>query len=82
MENKKEVQKGSIVSVKENVLDKNGKVIPKGFMQVTSIRGGKVNLGGIMNGVIYHKGIPIENVYENSKEWWDRYSQSEAYMSM
>jgi hypothetical protein len=82
MKKEKEIQKGSIVSVKENVLDKNGKVIPKGFMQVTSIRGGKVNLGGIMNGKIYHKGIPIECVYESSAEWWDRYSKSESYMSM
>ena len=65
-----EIQKGSIVKF-EN-----------GNYRVTSLRGGKVNLGSIFGKSIYHKGIPVENVYENEKEWSRKWSQSETYMCM
>ena len=69
-ETKVEIQKGSIVSF-EN-----------GNYRVTSLRGGKVNLGSIFGKSIYHKGVPVECVFENSGEWYDKWSRSETYMCM
>lgn len=69
-ETQTEIQKGSIVSF-EN-----------GNYRVTSLRGGKVNLGSIFGKAIYHKGVPIECVFENSSEWYDGWSRSETYMCM
>jgi len=65
-----EIQKGSIVKF-EN-----------GNYRVTSLRGGKVNLGSIFGKTIYHKGVPVENVTENEKEWSKKWTQSETYMCM
>lgn len=70
MEKTIEIKKGSIVSF-EN-----------GNYRVTSVRGGKVNLGSIFGKYIYHKGIPIEDVFENGEEWYKKWSQSESYMCM
>jgi hypothetical protein len=65
-----EIQKGSIVKF-EN-----------GNYRVTSLRGGKVNLGSIFGKTIYYKGIPIENITENEGEWYKKWTQSESYMCM
>jgi hypothetical protein len=65
-----EIQKGSIVKF-EN-----------GNYRVTSLRGGKVNLGSIFGKHIYHKGILVEDVNEDSAAWYERWSQSETYMCM
>jgi hypothetical protein len=65
-----EIKKGSIVKFED------------GNYRVTSLRGGKVNLGSIFGKSIYHKGIPVEYVSENSSEWYDKWSQSETYMCM
>ena len=70
MENK--IEKGAIVSLKNE----------SGFYRVTSCRGGKVNLGSIFGKTIYHKGIPIENVYENAVAWHEKWVQSETYQCM
>lgn len=67
---KNEIKTGSIVKF-EN-----------GNYRVTSLRGGKVNLGSIFGKTIYHKGVPVENVYENEKEWSKKWTQSESYMCM
>jgi len=63
---------GTIVSLKNE----------SGFYRVTSCRGGKVNLGSIFGKTIYHKGIPVENVYENAAAWHERWTQSETYKCM
>jgi hypothetical protein len=68
----KEIKIGSIVSIKGE----------SGYYKVTSYRGGKVNLGSIFGRSIYHKGVLIENVYENGDAFYDRWSQSETYMCM
>ena len=65
-----EIRKGSIVKF-EN-----------GNYRVTSLRGGKVNLGSIFGKHIYHKGIPVECVNENSAAWYEHWSQSETYQCM
>jgi hypothetical protein len=65
-----EIKKGSIVKF-EN-----------GNYRVTSLRGGKVNLGSIFGKHIYHKGIPVEHVSENEDAWYKQWSQSETYMCM
>ena len=70
---KNEIKTGSIVSIK------NGYGM---YYRVTSYRGGKVNLGSIFGKTIYHKGIPIENVTENEKEWSKKWTQSESYWCM
>ena len=67
-----EIKTGSIVSLKNE----------KGYYRVTSYRGGKVNLGSVFGKTIYHKGVPVENVYENENEWYTKWSQSESYMCM
>ena len=65
-----EIKKGSIVKF-EN-----------GNYRVTSLRGGKVNLGSIFGKHIYHKGIPVEQVSGNEDAWYKQWSQSETYMCM
>ena len=67
-----EIKAGSIVSLKNE----------KGYYRVTSYRGGKVNLGSVFGKTIYHKGVPVENVYENGSEWSKKWTQSETYMCM
>jgi hypothetical protein len=67
-----EIKVGSIVSIKGE----------SGYYKVTSYRGGKVNLGSIFGRSIYHKGVSVENVYENGDAFYDRWSQSETYMCM
>jgi hypothetical protein len=68
----KEIKVGSIVSIKGE----------PGYYKVTSYRGGKVNLGAIFGKSIYHKGIFVEDVYENGDQWYNRWTQSETYMCM
>jgi len=70
MEKRTEIKKGSIVSF-EN-----------GNYRVTSVKGGKVNLGSIFGKYIYYKGIPIEDMFENEEQWYKKWSQSESYMCM
>ena len=53
-----------------------------GYYKVTSYRGGKVNLGSVIGRCIYHKGILVENVYENGEAFYDNWSKSESYMCM
>jgi len=65
-----EVQKGSIVRFED------------GNYRVTSLRGGKVNLGSIFGSKIYHKGIPVEYVVEYGVEFYESWSKSETYMCM
>jgi len=65
-----EIKKGSIVRFEE------------GNYRVTSLRGGKVNLGSIFGSKIYHKGIPVEYVVEYGAEFYESWSKSEIYMCM
>ena len=66
-----EIKAGSIV------------LFENGNYRVTSLRGGKVNLGPIFGRKhIYHKGIPVECVVENEEAWYKKWSQSETYMCM
>jgi hypothetical protein len=64
------IKKGSIVRFEE------------GNYRVTSLRGGKVNLGSIFGSRIYHKGIPVEYVVEYGAEFYESCSKSETYMCM
>lgn len=54
----------------------------RGNYRVTSIRGGKANLGSIFGKHIYHKGVPVENLKECEKEWYAAWQQSETYQCM
>ena len=74
----KEVKKGSIVTFKDSAGD--GK--DAGHYRVTSLRGGKVNLGSVFGRSIYFKGIPLEEVYEDEAAWYENWSRSESYMCM
>ena len=65
-----EIKVGSIVKFEE------------GNYRVTSLRGGKVNLGSIFGRKIYHKGIPVEYVVEYGVEFYESWSKSETYMCM
>ena len=67
-----EIKVGLIVSIKDE----------SGYYKVTSFRGGKVNLGSVFGRSIYHKGVPVENVYENGDAFYDNWSKSETYMCM
>jgi beta-galactosidase/beta-glucuronidase len=53
-----------------------------GHYRVTSVRGGKANLGAIFGKGIYHKGVSVHDMFENEKEWYKKWSQSETYMCM
>ena len=65
-----EIKVGSIVRFEE------------GNYRVTSLRGGKVNLGSIFGHKIYHKGIPVEYVVEYGAKFYESWSKSETYMCM
>ena len=67
---------GAIVKIKE------GKT-PQGYYRVTSVRGGKANLGAIFGRRhIYHKGVPVETLQECEREWYDNWQKSESYQCM
>ncbi len=72
MEKQKPIKVGSIVKAK-NI---------EGYFKITSIRGGKANLGAIFGNKIYHKGISIYDITESEKEWYSKWQNSESYMSM
>ena len=66
------INKGSIVKYND------------GYVRVTAYfpKSKKVNLGGIFNGKIYHKGVPTYKVEEAYEEWYEKWSQSETYRCM
>ena len=72
------IQKGSIVAVKG--VDKNSDL--SGYYRVTSVRGGKANLGAIFGKHIYHKGIAVSSLIECEKEWYSQWSKSDTYACM
>jgi hypothetical protein len=74
----KEVKVGSIVLFKDSA--NNGK--DSGHYKVTSLRGGKVNLGSVFGKSIYFKGILLEEVVEDEESWYEGWSKSESYMCM
>jgi hypothetical protein len=73
------IEVGQVVAFK----DTKGDCEKNGYYKVTSIRGGKVNLGSIFGRSIYYKGIPVDEVYE-CQDKWNCYcrSQTESYMCM
>jgi hypothetical protein len=64
------IVKGSIVRYKD------------GWVKVTRLTSKTVNLGAIFGGKIYHKGIPLSEVYEDEAEWYNHWTQSETYKCM
>ena len=73
-----EVEVGKVVAFKDTKGDRD----KGGYYRVTSLRGGKVNLGSVFGKGIYYKGIPVDEVYECEAEWYAKWSQSETYMCM
>ena len=57
---KNEIKVGSIVSIKNGLGN---------YFRVISYRGSKVNLSSPFGKTIWHKGVPVENIYENEEEW-------------
>jgi hypothetical protein len=53
-----------------------------GHYRVTSVRGGKANLGAIFGKGIYHKGVSVHDMFEDENEWYKQWSKSEIYMCM
>lgn len=76
----------------KQLTDKNGNIIRKGSVvcfqgghqRVQSICVGKqtVNLTGVYAGRIYHKGVSIDDIYEDGDAQWEAFTQSETYMCM
>jgi len=66
----KEITKGSVVKYKD------------GYVRVTAKFKNTVNLGGIFNGKLYHKGIPLSEVVEAHDEWYEGWTKSESYQCM
>ena len=78
-ENKEiEVIAGMVVAFKDIKGDRN----KGGYYKVTSLRGGKVNLGSVFGRSIYYKGIPVDEVYECQDKWYAAWSQTEYYRCM
>jgi len=65
-----EIIKGSVVRYKD------------GYVRVTAKFKNTVNLGGIFNGKLYHKGVPLSEVVEARDEWYEAWTQSETYQCM
>ena len=57
-----------------------------GFYRVSADKGYGayrwVNLKSIFSGKMAHKSIPHNEVIEAQEEWFNKWSQSETYMSM
>lgn len=68
---KRFIQKGDVVAYKE-----------EGYCKVTAVFKKTVNLGGIFNGKIYHKGVPLSEVREAHDEWYAKWQNSESYRCM
>ena len=73
-----EVIAGMVVAFKDIKGDRD----KGGYYRVTSLRGGKVNLGPVFGKGIYYKGIPVNEVYECEAKWYAAWSQTESYMCM
>jgi len=41
-----------------------------------------VNLASIFGSSIYHKRVPYSQITEAQNEWYNKWTQSETYMSM
>jgi hypothetical protein len=67
-----ELRKGTIVRYKN------------GWVRVTAVFEGSqtVNLGGIFNGRIYHKGVSASEVFKDEEAWHEKWTQSETYKCM
>ena len=69
-----EVSIGSIVKYQE------------GYYRVSADKGYGakrwVNLRSIFGSTVYHKRVPHNEVIEAQEEWFNKWSQSETYMSM
>ena len=66
----REIVKGSVVRYKD------------GYVRVTAKFKNTVNLGGIFNGKLYHKGVPLSEVEEAHEEWYEGWTKSETYQCM
>lgn len=64
------IEKGSVVKYKD------------GWCRVTAKFKNTVNLGGIFNEKLYHKGVPLSEVFEDHDAWYEQWTQSETYKSM
>jgi translation elongation factor P/translation initiation factor 5A len=66
------IKKGSVVRYKD------------GHCRVTAIfkSSQTANLGGIFNGVVYHKRVPLSEMVEDEANWYKSWEQSETYQSM
>ena len=53
-----------------------------GFYRITRETKNTVNLGAVFGNHVYHKGIQKSEVTEAHDEWYQRWTQSETYMSM
>ena len=74
----KEIEVGQVVAFKDTKGDRE----KNGYYKITSIRGGKVNLGSVFGRSIYYKGIPVDEVYECHDEWYAKWTRTESYMCM
>lgn len=55
----------------------------QGYYRVTSVRGGKANLGAIFGRRhIYHKGVPVETLQECEREFYAEWQKSDTYQCM
>jgi hypothetical protein len=53
------------------------------YYRVTSVRGGKANLGAIFGRRhIYLKGVPVETLQECENEWYSEWQKSDTYQCM
>ena len=78
MKNEIKIEVGQVVAFKDTKGDRE----KNGYYRITSLRGGKVNLGSVFGRCIYYKGIPVDEVYECHDKWYAAWSKSESYMCM
>jgi len=52
------------------------------YYRVTATFKNTANIGGIFNGIIYFKSVPLTELVEAHDEWYDKWQQSETYQSM
>jgi hypothetical protein len=76
--NKSEIVKGLVVAFKDTKGDRD----KEGYYRVTSLKGGKVNLGSVFGKTIYFKGIPVDDVMNREAEWYEAWTRSDAYQCM
>jgi len=76
MTNKIKDNMGQVIEVGSVVRYKTG------WVRITRLNSKWCNLGAIWGGRVYEKKVPLSEIFEDEKAWYERWTQSESYRCM